>query len=321
MGEWDKPKDYEETPPDPDRAVLERLAFETLREQRRARRWSVFFKSFFALYLVGILFLFNFDEVGPPTGAHTALVDLDGVIASDGDVDADRIVGGLRAAFEADGAKGVILRINSPGGSPVQAAYINDEIKRLRGKYPDKPLYAVVSDLCASGGYYVAVAADRIYASPSSIVGSIGVRMDSFGLVGAMEKLGVERRLLTAGRHKGMLDPFLPVDPEERAHVLRLLEQVHEQFIKAVKDGRGDRLRGDEAVFSGLFWTGEEAKQLGLIDEFGSAGQVAREVIGERKIVDYTPHRNFLDRFAERIGVAVARTLSVETFTNLVRLR
>lgn len=307
--------------PRSDRDILEQLASESLKEQRRARRWSIFFKTFFAIYLVVVLFLFLDEGFAPTTDDHTALVELEGVIADDGDVDADRVVGGLRSAFEADSAKGVILRINSPGGSPVQARYINAEINRLRKKHNNKPIYAVVSDVCASGGYYVAVAADRIYANEASIVGSIGVLMNGFGFVEAMKKLGIERRLMIAGKYKGMLDPFSPRDPVAEGHHQEILEQIHEQFIDAVKEGRGDRLVDNEDVFSGLFWTGEQAKKLGLVDEFGSASYVARDVIGQETIIDYTPKANILERFAERIGMAIAKTLGAETMVRRFEFR
>jgi protease-4 len=322
MTGWYKstPKSDAESPRS-DRDILEQLAYESLREQRRARRWSIFFKAFFAIYLVVILYLFFDDGIAPISETHTALIQLEGVIADDGDIDADRIVGGLRAAFEAESAKGVILRINSPGGSPVQSRYINAEITRLRQKYTDKPIFAVVSDVCASGGYYVAVAADRIYASQASIVGSIGVLTNGFGFVETMKKLGVERRLMTSGKYKGMLDPFSPRDPVAEGHHQEILDQIHEQFIDAVKDGRGDRLVDNEDIFSGLFWTGEQAKKLGLVDDFGSASYVAREVIGQEKIVDYTPKANILDRVAERIGLAVAKTLGTETIVQYLKLR
>ncbi len=314
MAKWFKSSRHTNTYTEPltDRGILQRLAFESLQEQRRARRWSIFFKGFFAIYLLVLLGMFLFDSVSPRVGSHTALVDLDGVIAADGDVNADQVVGGLRAAFQTSDAKGIVLRINSPGGSPVQARYINAEIKRLRAKYPDKPVYSVVSDVCASGGYYVAVAAERIYADAASIVGSIGVSMNGFGFVDAMKKLGVERRLMTAGQYKGMLDPFSPRNPVAEGHAQLLLDQVHEQFIDEVKQGRGDRLVDNDDIFSGLMWTGEQAKKLGLVDDLGSASHVAREVIGEDRIVDYTLKQGWLDRFARQIGVAIARTLNVE---------
>lgn len=307
--------------PPSERSILERIAMESLREQRRARRWSVFFKGFVVAYLLFATVTFLYPSVSPSAANHTALVELNGVIADLGDIDADRVVTGLRAAFETDKAKGVILRINSPGGSPVQSRYINDEIKRLREKYSNKPVYAVVTDVCASGGYYVAVAADRIYANEASIVGSIGVLMNGFGFVEAMNKLGIERRLMTAGRHKGMLDPFSPLDAEAREHSQKILDAIHQQFIDAVKEGRGDRLADSEEVFSGLYWTGEQAKKLGLIDDFGNASYVAREIIGQEKIVDYTPEESIIERFAGSIGAAFARTLGVRALFQRLEIR
>lgn len=307
------------------RDLLERLAFESLRERRRARRWSIFFKAFFAIYLVVILILVIGEEVTPSADEHTALVEVDGIIAPEGGVSADSVVNGLRSAFEAKHSRGVIVRINSPGGSPVQSDYINREIHRLRKLHPKKPLYAVITDVAASGGYYVAAAADKIYVNPSSIVGSIGVLMNGFGFVETMKKLGVERRLLTAGKYKGMMDPFSPVNPVEQGHVRLLLEQVHERFIDVVKEGRGDRLVDNEDLYTGLIWTGTEARELGLVDEFGSASYVAREVIGAKKIVDYTRKPSFLDRFAEQLGVGVgkvlARTLNYEAIGQFTKVR
>jgi len=294
-------------------AVLERIALEGLREQRRARRWSVFFRLAFLAYLVALLgvLIAGREAAAPlPGGRYTALVELKGEIAADGPASADSIVRGLRAAFEHERTAGVILRINSPGGSPVQAGQIYDEIRRLREAHPDVPLYAVVTDIAASGAYYVAAAADEIYADKASLVGSIGVLMDGFGFTEAMRKLGIERRLLTAGERKGFLDPFSPARPEDIAHMKRLLEQVHRQFIRAVREGRGDRLKDDPRIFSGLIWTGEEAVRLGLVDGLGSAGYVAREVIGAERIVDFTPKEDFLERLTERLGAAVARALT-----------
>ena len=242
---------------------------------------------------------------------HTALVDLIGVIADGQEASADYVVAGLRDAFEAENSAAVILRINSPGGSPVQASYINNEIIRLRELHPTKPLYAVISDICASGGIYAAVAADKIFANESSIVGSIGVRMDGFGFVGAIDKLGIERRLMTAGEHKALLDPFSPEKPEEKQHVQTLLDDIHQKFIEVVKQGRGDRLADDPSLFTGLFWTGEKALELGLIDGLGSAGYVAREVVGEENIVEYTHEEDFFERFANRIGSALAARLEI----------
>ena len=295
------------------RDLLNRLAFASLAEQRRARRWNMAFKFGLLAYLVALLFvylpddLFESDEDGP----HTALVDVRGIISDGSDASADRIVSGLKAAFENEQTRGVIVRINSPGGSPVQAAYINGEMTRLRAKFPDIPLYAVISDIGASGGYYVAAAADKIYASESSIVGSIGVLMNGFGFVDAMEKIGVERRLLTAGDQKGFLDPFSPVKPAEVDHVQKMLGEIHQQFIDAVKAGRGDRLSADEDIFSGLMWTGEKSVELGLVDAIGSSAYVAREVIGAENIVDFTPGRSYLEQLARRFGAAVAESLAL----------
>jgi protease-4 len=299
--------------PDWERKTLEDLAFASLKESRRQRRWGIFFKLLGFAYLfllLGMLFSGQ-DGLSDTVGKHTALVDLKGVIADDTKASADNVVTGLRKAFEDKNTVGVILRINSPGGSPVQSSYINREIKRLRKEYPDTPLYAVITDIGASGAYYVAAAADKIYADEGSIVGSIGVRMDGFGFVDAIDKLGVDRRLYTAGDRKGMLDPFLPEDPSETAHIQVLLDQIHQQFIDTVKDGRGDRLKEDETIFSGLVWTGEEALKLGLIDEFGSAGYVAREVLKEDNIEDFTKEEDLLKRLSDRLGSSVAEALII----------
>ena len=295
-----------------ERDLLNRLAFAALNEQRRTRRWGIFFKTLAFLYVFALLFAYRPDSwqnVGAKVGKHTALVEISGIIAAEGDASADMVITGLRAAFEDKKTAGVIVRINSPGGSPVQAGYINDEMRRLRAEYPDTPLYAVVTDICASGGYYIAVAADEIYADKASIIGSIGVRMDSFGFVDAMQKLGIERRLLTAGEHKGFLDPFLPSNPEDVAHVKGLLDGIHEQFIATVRQGRGDRLKPDERMFSGLVWTGEQGVELGLIDGLGGASYVARELIGEEEIVDFTSQPDFFEKFAGGMGTAMASAL------------
>lgn len=292
-----------------ERDVLNRLAFASLNDQRRARRWSIFFKGLMFLYLFALLLVLLPDQIGSGSvegGRHTALVEVKGVIADGAEASADNIVTGLRKAFEDKHTAGVILRINSPGGSPVQSGYVYDEIKRLRQKYPDVPLYAVVSDMCASGGYYIAAAADSIYANKASVVGSIGVLMNGFGFVDAMDKLGVERRLLTAGEHKGFLDPFSPTRPEDVEHIKTLLGDIHQQFITAVKEGRGQRLKEDPAIFSGLVWTGEQGMQLGLVDAMGSASHVAREVIGAEEIVDFTPRPRYFERLAASLGTAMA---------------
>jgi len=284
-----------------ERDAILQLASSSLKEQRRVRKWGIFFKLLGFTY-VGILLAsmigwssFNMSKSG---GKHTAVVELVGVIADGESASADNIVTGLRAAFKADNSAAVILRINTPGGSPVQASYINREITRLRELHPDKPLYAVVTDICASGGVFAAVAADKIYADKASLVGSIGVRMDGFGFEGAMEKLGVERRLMTAGKHKALLDPFSPEDAFEKRHVQNLLDEIHQQFIDVVKEGRGDKLANDENMFSGLFWTGEQALELGLVDGFGSTSYVAREVVGVEKLKDYTKRDDVLQKFA-----------------------
>jgi protease-4 len=290
--------------------IVERFVFEVIREQRRARRFRYFVVILTFTYLFTMFFTMRGDLSldSMPGTTHTALVELNGIIDDDTDASADKIATGLRKAFKAENAKGVLLRINSPGGSPVQAAYINAEITRLREKYPEMPFYVVVTDICASGGYYVAAAADKIYAHPSSLVGSIGVLINSFGFSEAMQKMGIERRLYTAGEHKGMLDPFLPEEPDEVAHVQTLLNELHQQFIDTVKKGRGDRLADDPTLFSGMFWSGEKAKELGLIDDFASTSHVAREILGAEKIVNYTPKKDYLERLTERLGAVFAKT-------------
>ena len=304
MGE--QSSEHAGTAPGPwERDLVQRLAMESLREQRRSRRWGIFFKGVFLAYLLLLLFLLIPREV--QVGPHTALVDIYGVIADDEAANADDLVPALRAAFEDKRSRGVILRANSPGGSPVQAAYLFDEILRLREQYPNKPVYAVVTDMCASACYYIVAATDRIYANPASLVGSIGVLYDGFGFTGLMDKIGVERRLLTAGRNKGMLDPFSPLREQDKDHVTQMLDEIHQQFIGAVKRGRGERLGGDEQLFSGMFWNGERARELGLVDDFASPGTVARDVVGAEEVVDYTPQPDFLQRLTERFGVALAR--------------
>jgi protease-4 len=243
------------------------------------------------------------------SGKHTALVELRGVISPDSISSADNVNAGLQNAFKDKKTQGVILRINSPGGSPVQAGYINDEIRRLRAEYPQIPLYAVVEDVCASGGYYVAAAADKIYVDKASIVGSIGVLMNGFGFTGAMEKLGVERRLITAGKNKGFLDPFSPPNTEQEEYAKEMLGDVHEQFIQVVQQGRGERLKNLPEIFSGIVWTGQKSIDLGLADAMGSAEYVAREVIKAEQIVDYTAREGFAERFAKRFGAVMADTL------------
>lgn len=290
-----------------ERDLLNRLAFTALIEQRRTRRWGVFFKFALLAYGLVLLLLYLPADIFPSSKGekHAALIDIQGQISDNSEASADRIITGLRAAFEDDNTLGVILRINSPGGSPVQSGYVSDEMVRLRSVHPDIPLYAVITDLCASGGYYIAAAADEIYADKSSLVGSIGVVMNGFGFVDAMGKLGIERRLLTAGEHKGFLDPFSPENPAEVAHVKSLLAEIHTQFIESVRKGRGDRLNGGDELFSGLIWTGERSVELGLVDGLASSSEVARELIGTEEVVDFTPRRQYLDLLAERLGAAM----------------
>lgn len=285
-----------------ERKTLEKLAFAALEEQKARRRWGIFFKALGFVYLLVVLVAFVDWGGQTHEEKHTAMVFLNGVIDSRGEASAEKMIAALQQAFEEKNAVGVVLRINSPGGSPVQAGMVNDEIKRLRAKYPDKPLYAVVEDLCASGGYYVAAAADRIYVNKASIVGSIGVLMDGFGFTGTMDKAGVERRLLTAGENKGFLDPFSPQEARHKAHAQVLLDDIHKQFIDVVKAGRGNRLKETPDMFSGLMWTGAQSIQLGLADDFGSVDSVARDVIKAEKVLDYSVKDNIAERFAKRLG-------------------
>lgn len=285
---------------------LEALAREMMAERRSERRWRVFFRlAWLALVLAVVwAFLLNRSHSNVPSGPHTALVELRGEISADSDASAEQMIAGLRSAFEDSGARAVVLRINSPGGSPVQSGIINDEIHRLKTLH-QKKVYAVVEEVCASGAYYVAVAADEIYVNKASIVGSIGVLMDGFGFAGLMDKLGVERRLITAGDNKGMLDPFTAQDPRQRAYAQAMIDQVHQQFIQVVREGRGQRLKESADTFSGLFWNGEQAVALGLADKFGSLDYVAREVIKAEEVIDYTPRDNVAERLAKRFGASI----------------
>ncbi|MGE8362062.1 S49 family peptidase [Pseudomonas sp.] len=297
--------------------LLEKTLLASVHEQRRSRRWGIFFKLLTFVYLFGALAMFSplFDaKKGGMSGtSHTALVEVRGMIADKEAASADNIVGSLRAAFEDAGTKAVILRINSPGGSPVQSGYIYDEIRRLRAEYPNIKVYAVISDLGASGAYYIASAADEIYADKASLVGSIGVTAAGFGFVGVMEKLGVDRRVYTSGEHKAFLDPFQPQKEDEALFWKGVLETTHRQFIDSVKKGRGDRLKDAEhpELFSGLVWSGEQALELGLVDALGSTSYVAREVIGVKEMVDFTVQESPLDRFAKRFGAGVAENLAL----------
>lgn len=293
-----------------ERKTLEKVALAAVGEQRRARRWGIFFKLLgFAYFTILLATLVDWEAFGigaKKTERHTALVEMTGVIQAKGDANADNVVSALQSAFDDKGAAGVILRINSPGGSPVQAGIIADEIGRLRGKHADKPLYVVVEDVCASGGYYVAAAADKIYVDKASILGSIGVLMDGFGFTGSMDKLGVERRLLTAGENKGFLDPFSPQNERHKQHAQGMLDDIHQQFIDVVRKGRGTRLKETPDMFSGLMWTGAKSIELGLADGFGTVDTVARDVIKAEDIRDYTVKPNFAEKFARRFGASMA---------------
>lgn len=296
-----------------ERGVLQQLATEGLLEQRRGRRWGIFFKLVTLAIVVGIVSLFALSVMHTDKTCLdqcTAMVDIRGELASDTRASAENIVAGLQAAFQNKGTKGVILRINSPGGSPVQAGVVNDEIHRLRGIYPAVPIYAVVEELCASGAYYVAVAADKIYVDKASLIGSIGVIMDGFGFVGAMDKLGVERRAITAGSNKAFLDPFSPMSAEQRAFAQNMLDEIHQQFIAAVKQGRGSRLKETPEMFSGLVWNGARGIDLGLADAFGSVDSVARDVIKADEIVDFTPQENIAERVARKFGATMGRSFA-----------
>ena len=294
-------------PPTAAEAALERLAGELLRERRVERRWRVAFRlAWLGLAITVLAVLWGGRaHVATTSAPHTALVEVRGTIDAGTEASAEVLLGALKAAFQDPGAQAVVLRINSPGGSPVQAGILNDEIRRLKALH-GKKVYAVVEDICASGAYYLAAAADEIFVDKASLVGSVGVLMDGFGFVGAMEKLGIERRLLTAGVNKGMLDPFSPQNPQHDAFAREMLAQIHQQFIKVVREGRGQRLKETPELFSGLVWNGEDAVKLGLADRFGNLDFVAREVVKAEEIVDYTPHENVAERLAKRFGAGVA---------------
>ncbi len=303
-----------ENNPQWERELIANLATAALKEQRRARRWGIFFKVLTFAYLTFILVLAVDWKTRGETGAggkkHTAMVEVSGVIAPGTDASAERVTSALQAAFKDKNTQGVVVRCNSPGGSPVQAQTIYDEMRRLRKQYPDIPLYTVVEDVCASGGYFVAVGADRIFVSKASIVGSVGVLMNGFGFTGLMDKLGVERRLLTAGENKGMLDPFSPIDPKDKAHIQTMLGDIHQQFIGVVKEGRGKRLKESPEIFSGLIWTGQKSVDLGLADAIGSLESVARDVVKAEEIVDFTQKEGIAEKFARRFGAAAANTFA-----------
>lgn len=296
-----------------ERKVLEKVALEGIAEQRRARRWGIFFKLLgfgYLLVVLGVALEWGSGESHHEGKTHTAVVNLIGVIQAKGDANAENVNSALQAAFDDKGTAGVILRINSPGGSPVQAGMINDEIRRLRAKHKEIPLYVVVEDVCASGGYYVAAAADKIFVDKASIVGSIGVLMDGFGFTGTMEKLGVERRLLTAGENKGFLDPFSPQNDKHKEFAQTMLGEIHQQFIDVVKQGRGKRLKDNPEMFSGLMWSGAKSIELGLADAYGSVESIARDVIKAEDIRDYTVKQNFAEKFAKQLGASVGSGLA-----------
>jgi protease-4 len=290
-----------------DEKVVSKFAEAALAEQKRSRRWGIFFKLLTFGYLIALLFMFGQSSSHSPThsGDFTAFISLNGIIGDQMDINAKDFKSSMKKAYDDPGTKGVILAINSPGGSPVQSGIINDEIKKYRQLRPDIPVYAVVEDICASGAYYIAVAADQIFVDKASIVGSIGVRLDQFGLDKAIEHLNIERRLITAGENKAMLDPFLPFKPEHKKHLENLLAEVHRQFIDVVKEGRGGKLSSNNDIFSGLFWNGEGAIHLGLADQLGNIDYVAKEIVGFEELVDFTTYESFADRFAKQLGAGI----------------
>ena len=297
-----------------ERSVLEKLAMAQIKEARSSRRWGIFFKSLAFLYVLAFIVLmipddFTGSNMTKDKDGFTAIIEIQGIIADDMEASADNVVTALRDAYEHEDTKAIILRINSPGGSPVQASYIHDEINRLSEKHEDIPLYAVVTDICASGGYYIASAADQIYVNKSSIVGSIGVLMDGYGFVDTIGKLGVERRLMTAGEHKGIMDPFSPVKEFEKEHLQGVLDELHQHFIDAVKTGRGNRLKDNEQIFTGLFWSGEKSIELGLADGLGSSSYVAREIVQAEELKDFTVREDPFERFIGKFGASISESL------------
>lgn len=298
-----------------ERKVLEKAILASVQEQRRARRWGIFFKLFFLSIFILVAFLACTDHTSKPLVAHTAVVNIDGII--DTEINNAKFINeGIRAAFEEKQAQGIILKLDSPGGSPVQSGEVFDEIMRLRALHPQKKVYAVMGDVCASGCYYIAAAADKIYANQASLVGSIGVLFDSFGFVDTLNKLGAQRRLYTAGVNKGFMDPFSPTTPEMTAFLQSMLDDIHQQFIHAVEKGRGDRLQKNDQIFSGLAWTGNQAMGLGLIDGLGSADHVARDIIGAQTMIDYTAKPNWLERFGQRMGASLAHAVRSEIYSH-----
>ena len=304
-----------------EKQTIEKIAMESLIQQKSSRRWSVFFKLVSLIYLGWVLFfvLTSSNNLTIATGDFTALITLNGEIGVDSEVSAINVKSSLKEAYENPGTKALILAINSPGGSPVQSGIINDEITRYKSLHPQIPVYAVIEDICASGGYYIAVAADKIFVDKASIVGSIGVLMNGFGFDKAIKNLGVERRLITSGENKAILDPFLPVKPKQREFMQDLLKEVHNQFIEAVKKGRGNKLALNSDIFSGLFWSGESAIKLGLADGYGDMDLVAREIIGHEKIIDFTIQSNFADRFAKKLGASIGSSMGKDILKNYLK--
>jgi protease-4 len=303
-----------------ERNVIEKIASDSLSEQRKTRRWGIFFKLLTLIYLSIILIfvITSGRSQVPASGDFSALIKINGVIGTGLDVSAEDVISSLKDAYSYTGTKAIILEINSPGGSPVQSGMINDEIRRGQQMFPDIPVYAVVQDICASGGYYIAVAADKIFVDKASIVGSIGVRIDGFGFEEIIKKIGVERRLITSGENKGILDPFLPVPPKQSVFIKQLLDEVHQQFIDVVKQGRGDKLSTNPDIFSGLFWNGDRAITLGLVDDFGTVDSVARDIVRNEEIIDFTIYDSFGDTLAEKIGVGIGDSIG-NSFINKIK--
>ena len=301
-----------------EKQTIEKIAMESFIQQKSSRRWSIFFKLISLMYLGWVLFfvLISSNNSTIASGDFTALINLNGEIGVGSKVSAMNVKSSLKEAYENPGTKALILAINSPGGSPVQSGIINDEINRYKSLHPKIPVYAVIEDICASGGYYIAVAADKIFVDKASIVGSIGVLMNGFGFDKAIKNLGIERRLLISGENKAILDPFLPVQPKQKAFMQNLLKEVHNQFIEVVKKGRGDKLAPNPEIFSGLFWSGESAINLGLADGYGDIDLVAREIVGHEKIIDFTAQSNFADRFAKRLGASIGSSFSNDILNN-----
>jgi protease-4 len=304
-----------------EKQTIEKIAMESLIHQKNSRRWSNFFKLISLIYIGWVLFfvLTSSNSSTIATGDFTALITLNGEISADSEVSAINIKSSLKEVYDNPGTKALILSINSPGGSPVQSGIINDEIVRYKSLHPQIPVYAVIEDICASGGYYIAVAADKIFVDKASIVGSIGVLMNGFGFDKVIEDLGIERRLLISGENKAILDPFLPVQPKQRKFIEELLKEVHNQFIDVVKKGRGNKLAQNPEIFSGLFWSGESAIKLGLADNYGDIDLVAREIVGHEKVVDFTAQSNFADRFAKKLGASIGSKLGSDILKNNIK--